>query len=197
MARRRPLAGFVAVLVAVLVVGGGAWVTTTPYWALYRLNRAIVEHDLDTFRRYVDTEAVVHNGVDTLMDDAATMVWGHPAADDVWRGVGRRLTDSALDALRPPLHRLAVAAVEDQLEKRWLALTDTGRNTPYVELVSVDRQGAVATVTLKLPGAEGPVTVTMTPADDGHWRVVTLDTALLRQLIRQAREAGTTLSDGL
>jgi hypothetical protein len=191
MARQRPVTAIVSVLVLVGLVVAAAWFTRTPYWALYRLHRAVAEHDLGSFRHFADTEAIVHNAVDTLMDDASTMVWGHPLADDVWRGIGRRLTDDSLDALRPQLHRLAVAAVEEQLQQRWLALTDSGRNAPYVELVSVNWRGAVATVTIKLTGAETPVGFTMTTADDGSWRVVTLDAAFMKQLIRLARQSGS------
>jgi hypothetical protein len=190
MARRRPARILTAVMAVVGVTIAGWWFTGTPYWALYRLQRSMVERDTTTFRQFVDSEAIAHNAVNGLMDDASALVWGHPTADDVWRGVGRRLTDETLEALRPQLQRLAVAAVEVHLQRRWLALTDTARNVPHVDLVSVDWQGAVAKATVRLSGAEAPVTFTMMDEGGGRWRIVTLDKAFMKQLIQRAREAG-------
>jgi hypothetical protein len=187
MTRHRPAKVVAAIVALVGLTVSGAWFMGTPYWALYRLQRAVAEHDLDTFRQYADTEAIVHNGVDLLMTDASDLVWGRPKPDDVWRGIGRRLTDNALEALRPQIQSLAAMAVDEQLQQRLLALTDTGRNSPYVELVSLDWQGAVARVTIKLSGAETPVAFTMAEDGSGHWRVVTLDAAFLKQLIQMAR----------
>jgi hypothetical protein len=178
-----------AVVALVALAWFASWIVGTPYWALYQLKRAIVAHDQATFRRFTDTGAVVRNGVDTLMDDAAAMVWGAPGPDDIWRGIGRRLTDDSLDALRPQLHALAMTAVEDQLQRRWLALTDTGRNSPHVEVIKVDWRGGVATVVIRMAGSETPVGFTMAEATDGHWQVVALDKAFMKELIRQARSS--------
>ncbi len=142
----------VALMAVIGLAGFASWLVGTPYWALYQLKRAVVGHDQALFRHYTDTEAVVHNGVDSLMDDASAMVWGEPRPDDIWRGIGRRLTDDSLDALRPQLKALAMMAVEDQLQRRWLSLTDTGRLAPHVDLVKVDWQGGVASVTIRLVG---------------------------------------------
>ncbi len=183
--------GVLLALCLLILAGGGYWFTTTPYYALYRLQRAVAEHDAATFHRFVDTPAVIQNVVDSLMGDASDVVWGPSDRQDVWRDIGRRLTDTALDTLRPQLQKLAVAAIDDQLERKWLALSDTGRNTPYVALEGVDWQGGVAKVSIQLGGSTQPVAFVMEKGKDGQWRVVVIDKTLLKRLIQMAREDGT------
>ncbi|MBC7544061.1 MAG: DUF2939 domain-containing protein [Candidatus Sericytochromatia bacterium] len=183
--------GFLLILCLLVLAGGGFWFTTTPYYTLYRLNRAVAARDVATFNRFVDTKSVIQNGVDSLMGDASDMVWGPSDRQDVWRDIGRRLTDTALDSLRPRLQELAVAAVEQQLQNRLLALSDTTRNTPDVALLGVDWQGGAARATIRISGSAQPVAFVMEKGIDGLWRVVVLDKAFLKQLIQMARDAGS------
>lgn len=55
-------------LVAGILAGAGYWYwTTTPQYALKELSSAIKEHDLATFEKYCDTQAVAANAVEDLL----------------------------------------------------------------------------------------------------------------------------------
>lgn len=140
-APRRRGGGLGRFALGLLVLGGALggvayWAVGTPHYALWRLQRAILNHDVAAFEAGFDTPAVVGQLVEEMLaqvQQEAQRGLGAPASTrpgDVWAAAGRQmalgLTGMVLEGLKPTVKALATQAVEQELKRSILGLPPPG-----------------------------------------------------------------------
>lgn len=68
---------FLAVLLALLIAGGGYWYwTTTPQYSMINLAESVRNHDLTKFRKFFDVDSVSSHAVDDLSSASSQAIGG-------------------------------------------------------------------------------------------------------------------------
>ncbi|HBQ87286.1 MAG TPA: hypothetical protein DER33_00015 [Syntrophomonas sp.] len=106
--KRRVLPWVLAVLVLALLGGGGYYYwTTTPEYSLKMIAKAIKQHDLPTFEKYVDIESVSTRAVDQLCEVAIN----DPEE------IQNELADGLIEMFKPQLVKVVNKEVKSFVEK--------------------------------------------------------------------------------
>lgn len=171
--QRRLLVG-IGILTLLLIGAGYAW-TGTPSYSLYRIRRALLAHDYDTFARYVDVDSVLDHGLEEFTKEQPK---GEEAPAKRHGLFGNFLKKGLLKGLGSDARDLMKAGLSIAVEQ---AVRDPNRALPEIPLFAVVAtlwSGQAENEDMRFPvkvkkGAILEVKTRQSPA--GVWRVVEVD----------------------
>ena len=171
----------VVVVLLVLAAGFGyyRW-TQTPRYALRQASKAAAEHDLTTFKKYVDTERLASRFVDDMLASVTEQT------ED--KGAFAGLAEGMLALMKPQLARAARESLESNIETGEF---EAGKENPadaakpywrragenesgFRRISYVKEQGKIALAGLEMydAGLKTPFTVELKLRDAGsHWQI--------------------------
>lgn len=174
-------------------VGGYAYWRQTPSYALYKAAEAVRERDREQFYAYVDVDAVLKDAVDVLIDH---FIKRSTRGADAWGKLQRQLANGMSGQLK----RQVAGAWKSKLDAHFkapageAAETDKGAQLLQqlfrdVELVGVERRGAVAIASARLDpkpdstGDELILKLRLRRGEGWMYRVVAIEN--LQEVIRE------------
>lgn len=174
------LVGLVALACAVvLVAAGGFWYyTTTPTYAIGRIEKAVRDHDAALFEKHVDLEAVLGRAFDQVLAPGSNEGQHSGGWGDLGRVLGATL-------LKPQVvGKLKQQVLADVEAGRMPAAESLSTRPTFEGLDSVRRDGAQALATLRVRDGERLLLVEVRMRErGGTWQVIEI--ANLRQLVAQ------------
>jgi len=205
-------------IVAILSLGSSALLyrnlTRTPRYALFRIGKAIRDHDLETFEKYVDLDEIV----DSLFDDVLAKSreeLEEPA--DEWEKLGYDLGQGLLELMKPRLKEVLREGVRDAIEEGFGEESEDASgsvvegkveddSTPptFWDLLfktSIEEEGKVAKVRIGSGKKEDKLVLKMRQVSGGYWRVVGLEIDDVGELMegsssKETEPRDTTPSEG-
>lgn len=179
-----------AMVLALLALGGGWWYfqvyTKTPDYALLKIERALEEHDSDTFGRYVDIDALLDRSYDDLME--GLMDAEQPLSSEAKYTVG-----NFTQMLKAPLVKSFKQAMEDYVSTGYWGVETEGESQGLeaaqvleksglshatfrkVDSMATDRDAGTAIAKVRIfqqeANEEFVLDVQFTEQQDGTWRV--------------------------
>lgn len=185
-------------LLGALAGGGAWWALGRPEYALYRLQQAVVAHDLPAFEAGFDTASVVGQLVDELWARWQQEAQAHAGATvDPSQAMGRRLALGLVElvaaGVKPKLKALATQAVEERLKQEFLGLPAAGAGVggqvpeavgaaPRFRLAGVQLEGKRAIAQVVRADGRLALGLILVQGPSG-WRVVGLDAPTVAKLL--------------
>ena len=113
VSKSRPKRGFVKLLLVVVLAAAAAsgwYYTRTPNYSLWKLRRAVYQHDLATFKKHFDVESVVSKFIDAAMKLESE---SRPEAEQSgWEALGEGLAM----LMKPQITKLVAEGVYSAIE---------------------------------------------------------------------------------
>jgi len=153
------------VILAVLASGSFYYFTGTPTYSLYKLKKAIQNHDSTTFNKYVDVDRVVEN----LLETASAQMEKEMGdlKDNPFGELGVNLAKGLLPFFKEGMKNEINKSIEEISE-------DKDNKFVTVKVKDVQKEGKAAKVTLaSSDGVE--MKINMTQMSGRYWRVVGMD----------------------
>lgn len=204
MQRRTAIIATLAILIAAGIAAGGyAWWTRTPRYALAQAYKAIENHDVTTFHKYVDVDTLCKRAIDDVVSEVTE---GTDKQDSTGMAqVGTAFAEGLIQVFKPRLVDMAKSQIDKYVETGRTAppSDNEGDKAPDVQLTSIRERlgvpadlavthlaittnGATATASIPYHNAELGIdqTLKLLLRDVGdHWQVVQL--ANLGDLLRE------------
>jgi hypothetical protein len=165
----------VALLVAVLA-GGFYYFTGTPRYSLYKIGRAVKNHDSGEFHKYVDVDRIV----DHLAKFAVQKVVAEIERDqstEAWQKDGQQfdkefalmMVPKMMESLKPQIKQEITKLIEDTSEER--------KGSPLLRatLADIETKGSIAIVTAQDQKTGQNIRFKMVKTPDRYWKVVEID----------------------
>jgi len=154
-----------AVVLAILASGSFYYLTGTPTYSLFKLKKAIQNHDSSTFNKYVDVDRVVEN----LFETASTQMEKEMGdlGDNPFGELGVNLAKGLLSSFKEGMKNEINKSIEEISE-------DKENKFVTVKIKSVRKEGKAAKVTLVTTSGE-EMKINMTQMPGRYWRVVGMD----------------------
>jgi hypothetical protein len=170
---------FLTITVALLVVvlaGGFFYFTGTPRYSLYKISRAVKNHDSGEFHKYVDVDRIV----DHLAKFAVQKVVAEIERDqstEAWQIDGQQfdkefalmMVPKMMESLKPQIKQEITKLIEDTSEER--------KGSPLLRatLADIETKGSIALVTAQDQKPGQTIQFKMVKTPDRHWKVVEID----------------------
>jgi hypothetical protein len=170
---------FLTITVALLVVvlaGGFFYFTGTPRYSLYKISRAVKNHDSGEFHKYVDVDRIV----DHLAKFAVQKVVAEIERDqttEAWQIDGQQfdkefalmMVPKMMESLKPQIKQEITKLIEDTSEER--------KGSPLLRatLADIETKGSIALVTAQDQKTGQNIRFKMVKSPDRYWRIVEID----------------------
>lgn len=105
-----------AVVLTVIVAAGSIlyWqYTKTPKYSLWQAKKAIDQHDLASFEKYVDVEGICSRAIDQLLETISDT----ERPKDQWEQLGQSIGKGLVTVLKPQLTKIVKQEISDLIEK--------------------------------------------------------------------------------
>ena len=165
----------VALLVVFLVIGF-YYFSGTPRYSLYKISRAVKNHDSGEFHKYVDVDRIVdHVSKFAVQQVVAEMEKDQPI-DDWGRGgqefdkeLATMMLSNMIEALKPQIRQKITEFIEDTDDER--------EGSPLIgaTLADIQTEGSTSLVTLKNEKTGEKIRFKMAKSPDRYWKIVEID----------------------
>jgi hypothetical protein len=165
----------VAFLVVFLVIGF-YYFSGTPRYSLYKISRAIKNHDSGEFHKYVDVDRIVDHlakfavqqALAEIEKDKSTDDWGRPG-QEFDKELAMMMLPTMMEALKPQIKQAITEFIED-----------TDRETegsPLIgaTLADIQTEGSTSLVTLENENTGEKIRFKMAKSSDRYWKIVEID----------------------
>jgi len=184
---RRGVAKLIGVVVLAAAAASGWYYTRTPSYSLWKLHRAVHQHDLATFEKHFDVESAVSRFIDATVELAAE------SRSATQQGGWEKLGEGLVLFLKPQLTNLVknylYSVIETgkapekkeqsqpgEIESSLAKLLDTAgdKEKPSLSVAYIRKEGAIAYVGLDVPeeifGSSQTAVIKMRDKG-GYWQV--------------------------
>ena len=165
----------VALLVVFLVIGF-YYFSGTPRYSLYKIGRAVKNHDSGEFHKYVDVDRIVDHVAKYAIQQVVAEMENNQPIDDWGRGgqefdkeLATMMLSNMLEALKPQIRQKITEFIED---------TDDDREgSPLVgaTLADIQTEGSTSMVTLENEKTGDKIQFKMAKSPDRYWKIVEID----------------------
>ena len=170
--------------------GGTAFVKARPEYSLWQLQRAVQQHDLEKFNRYVDTEAITEDVMQAAQEAMQTEMAKMPVPTDVWSQagyeIGKGLAEGLLAVLKPGLKKI----LDDGIKNNLLNLDGKHADPGGFILHKLTVSGALAFATVEEVNTKTTLTFRMQQQPNGEWKIVGFGAETAKALLKQAGVGG-------
>jgi hypothetical protein len=168
--------GISVVLVVAFLAAGFYYFSGTPRYSLYKMSRAIKNHDSGQFHKYVDVDRIVDHLAKYAVEQAlAEMENAEPTGD--WGradpGVDKELAMMMLPTMMAALKPQIKQAITDFIENP----DRDNEGSPLFEatLAEIETTGSTSIVTLVHEDTGQEIRFKMAKSPERYWRIVELD----------------------
>jgi hypothetical protein len=152
------------VVFALLASGSFYYFTGTPTYSLYKLKKAVQNHDSATFNKYVDVDRVVEG----LFDTASSQMEKEMGDQNNSLGeFGITLAKGLLSSFKDQMKSEINKSIEE-------ISTDKDNKFAAVKIKEIQKEGMAAKVTLESSDGQA-IKINMTQMPGRYWRVVGMD----------------------
>jgi len=105
----------IAIVLFVAIVAGGIiyWqYTRTPKYSLWQAKKAIEQHDLASFEKYVDVEGITNNLIDQILEISTD----ETKPQDEWKQLGEAIAKGLISLLKPNLTKILKQQIVEYVE---------------------------------------------------------------------------------
>jgi len=106
----------IATTVLIVIVATGAvlyWqYTRTPKYSLWQVKKAIEQHDLASFEKYVDVEGIINSFIDQMLE----LLSDQEKPKDEWEQLGESIAKGLITLLKPQLTKIVRQQIADYVE---------------------------------------------------------------------------------
>ena len=165
----------VAFLVVFLVIGF-YYFTGTPRYSLYKIGRAVKNHDSGEFHKYVDVDRIVDHLAKFAVQQALAEMEGNEATGD-WGRPGQQfdkelammMLPTMMEALKPQIKQAVTELIEDTGDDR--------EGSPFfgATLAGIEVKGSLALVTVEHEDTGEEIRFKMVKTPDRYWKIVEID----------------------
>jgi hypothetical protein len=165
----------VALLVVFLVIGF-YYFSGTPRYSLYKIGRAVKNHDSGEFHKYVDVDRIVDHVAKYAIQQVVAEMENNQPIDDWGRGgqefdkeLATMMLSNMLEALKPQIRQKISEFIEN---------TDDDREgSPLVgaTLADIQTEGSTSLVTLENEKTGEQIRFKMAKSPDRYWKIVEID----------------------
>ena len=170
---------FLTITVALLVVvlaGGFYYFTGTPRYSLYKLGRAVKNHDSAEFHKYVDVDRIVDHlatfaaekFLEEMERDQSTSAW-QIDGQVIDKEYAMMMVPKIMDSLKPQIKQEITKFIEDTDEEM------EGSPLLGATLAGIETRGSLALVTVEHADTGEEIRFKMVKSPDRYWRIVEID----------------------
>jgi hypothetical protein len=170
---------FLTISVALLVVvlaSGFYYFTGTPRYSLYKLGRAVKNHDSAEFHKYVDVDRIVDH-LATFAAEKFLEEMERDQATDAWQIDGQvidkeyamMIVPKMMESLKPQIKQEVTKFIEDTDEET------EGSPLLGATLAGIETRGSLALVTVEHADTGEEIRFKMVKSPDRYWRIVEID----------------------
>lgn len=165
----------VALLVVFLVIGF-YYFSGTPRYSLYKLGRAVKNHDSAEFHKYMDVDRIVDHVAKYAIHQVVAEMENNQPIDDWGRGgqefdkeLATMMLSNMLEALKPQIRQKITEFIEDTDDER--------EGSPLVgaTLADIQTEGSTSLVTLENEKTGEEIRFKMAKSPDRYWKIVEID----------------------
>jgi len=124
---------FLTIAIVVTAVVGGIiyWqYTRTPKYSLWQAKKAIEQHDLASFEKYVDVEGVVNSLIDQILEISTE----ETKPQDEWEQLGETIGEGLIMLLKPQLTKILKQQIAEYVETGKFEEEKKGRESEELEI---------------------------------------------------------------
>jgi hypothetical protein len=184
--RRSPLIFVIAALLLGIVVAGAFYYhyRSSPRFALHQMATALIKRDYQEFYTYLDLNSILNHlmqetGKDLIPPEIPEGDYLSQLGWKMGRKFAQNLLPRILETFENNLQGLINKYLDTLTTEDFLALEAA------VAMADIDKQGDQARVTLNFP-QDAQLRLTMSRSPDGSWRVVSVNYADLKQVLKKA-----------
>ncbi len=170
---------FLTISVALLVVvlaSGFYYFTGTPRYSLYKLGRAVKNHDSAEFHKYVDVDRIVDH-LATFAAEKFLEEMERDQATDAWQIDGQvidkeyamMIVPKMMESLKPQIKQEVTKFIEDTDEET------EGSPLLGATLAGIETRGSLALVTVEHADTGEEIRFKMVKSPDRYWTIVEID----------------------
>ena len=170
---------FLTISVALLVVvlaSGFYYFTGTPRYSLYKIGRAVKNHDSGEFHKYVDVDRIVDHlakyAVEQIVDqmerDQSTTAW-QIDGQQFDKELAMMMVPKMMESLKPQIKQEVTRLIEDTNEET------EGSPLLGATLAGIEVKGSLALVTVEHEDTGEEIRFKMVKSPDRYWKIVEID----------------------
>jgi hypothetical protein len=170
---------FLTITVALLVVvlaGGFFYFTGTPRYSLYKISRAVKNHDSGEFHKYVDVDRIVDHlakfAVEQIVEemerDQSTIAW-QIDGQQFDKELAMMMVPKMMESLKPQIKQEVTRLIEDTNEET------EGSPLLGATLAGIEVKGSLALVTVEHEDTGEEIRFKMVKSPDRYWKIVEID----------------------
>ena len=162
-------------LVAFLVIGF-YYFTGTPRYSLYKISRAVKNHDSGEFHKYVDVDSIVDHLAEFAVEqivaqmesEGSTADWGI-AGQEIDKELAMMMVPKMIESLKPQIKQEITNLIEDTDDER--------KGSPLLRatLADIETKGSLALVTAEDKKTGEKIVFKMVKSPDRYWKIVEID----------------------
>jgi len=165
----------VALLVVLLAIGF-YYLSGTPRYSLYKISRAVKNHDSGEFHKYVDVDRIVDHLAKFAVEQAlaemeknkTTDDWGRPA-QEFDKELAMMMLPKMIEAMKPQIKQAITEIIEDTDRE------PEGSSLLGATLADIQTEGSTSLVTLEHQDTGEKIRFKMVKSPDRYWKIVELD----------------------
>ena len=163
-------------LLAIFLVIGFYYFTGTPRYSLYKIGRAVKNHDSGEFHKYVDVDRIVDHlakyAVEQIVDqmerDQSTTAW-QIDGQQFDRELALMMVPKMMESLKPQIKQEVTRLIEDTDEEM------EGSPLLGATLAGIEVKGSLALVTVEHEDTGEEIRFKMVKSPDRYWKIVEID----------------------
>ncbi len=169
------LAISIASLVVFLAIGF-YYFSGTPRYSLYKISRAVKNHDSGEFHKYVDVDRIVDHlakfavqkVVAEMEKEEPTGDWGRPG-QKFDKGLAMMMLPTMIEAMKPQIKQAITEFIEDTDDER------EGSPLLGATLADIQTEGSTSLVTVEDEETGKEIRFKMAKSPDRYWKIVEID----------------------
>ena len=148
------ISGLVGTLLLVAIVGWQIF-KVSPQYSIFQIYQAVGQHDYEKFKKYFDVEGISNSVVDKAFEQATEEATTDTSNDDPFYQLGQTIGMGLITSMKPQLKEKIASEIKKAVEEGEFK-SDYKPNSiiEYFKVVKAQREGKVATVTIKSQGKE-------------------------------------------
>jgi hypothetical protein len=177
--KKKVLIGLTILIVVILVSAFITWqfIRVSPQYSVYRIYKAVENHDYDTFKKYVDVEGVSNNVVDKVFSKAEEYTKKEALKADAFSQMGYELGIALVMQMKPKIKEEMVSEIKKSVETGNFKKDYKPQNiSDYYNHISVNKDGKIADVVIKVKGKDD-LKLKMRNKGD-YWQIFDMDLPL-------------------
>ena len=165
-----------ATLLVVFLVIGFYYFTGTPRYSLYKLGRAVKNHDSAEFHKYMDVDRIVDHlatyAVEQFLEemerDQSTNAW-QIDGQQFDKELAMMMVPKMMESLKPQIKQEITRLIEDTDEEM------EGSPLLGATLAGIETRGSLALVTVEHEDTGEEIRFKMVKSPDRYWKIVEID----------------------